>query len=332
MEVKEEEKKDRKCKGKHLEEEESTCSKGKGNGKGQREKQAITPKEKLKPRTSKAAYLLNIVGILLFTEKIGEYISPKYLELFKSVEKVGEYAWGTTILAYLYQEISSICSRKEKICPPWQKPDVSLKEVLQKLKEELEQYKLVKEEELKELKGVAEKLKKKERDFDALIESKNQLEEELAMIKGVKAKVETFGREDMAEKLKDKERECHDLRKHVSKLDEIREFGAAQEERKVLKEKLKNLGKVQEDKPETQAVVRNEVVKNSTELDELKLELVKLKQHLAVKEARVETRNSNNPTNDGFDATTYPKLRFGARYCGSLITISHNGTTVKSPG
>ncbi|KAF6139130.1 hypothetical protein GIB67_009973 [Kingdonia uniflora] len=135
-----------------------------------------------------------------------------------------------------------------------------------------------------------------ERDCDALIESKNQLEEELAMIKGSKATVEIFETEDMAEKLKDKERECNDLKKHVSELDQTR-----QEEREVLKEKLKILGKAAEDKPETATVVSNEVVKILAERNELKLELVKLKQLLAIKEAIEQLRN---PTNDGVDVTS----------------------------
>ncbi|KAF6170932.1 hypothetical protein GIB67_014749 [Kingdonia uniflora] len=63
-----------------------------------------------------------------------------------------------------------------------------------------------------------------ERDWYALIESKNQLEEELTMNKGNKATVE--GTEDVAKKLKDKEKECDDLKKHVSELDETRQANA----------------------------------------------------------------------------------------------------------
>ncbi|KAF6156260.1 hypothetical protein GIB67_008030 [Kingdonia uniflora] len=87
--------------------------------------------------------------------------------------------------------------------------------VLQKLKEELKQYKFAKEEELQELRGIAEKLKEKETDCDALIESKNQLEEELAMIK---ATIETFGTENVAEKLKDKHTQNLDLVQDIAVL------------------------------------------------------------------------------------------------------------------
>ncbi|KAF6152153.1 hypothetical protein GIB67_005799 [Kingdonia uniflora] len=144
-------------------------------------------------------------------------------------------------------------------------------------------------------------MSRNERDCDALIESKNQLEEELAMIKGSKATIETFGTEDMAEKVKDKAgiyKVGRGLRETLTKTKGILkgELGVSQKE----KEKLKNLGKTPKDKPETEAVVCNEVVKISSSRDELKLELVKLKQLLAVKEAREQSRN---PTNDDVDET-----------------------------
>ncbi|KAF6165711.1 hypothetical protein GIB67_012608 [Kingdonia uniflora] len=121
----------------------------------------------------------------------------------------------------------------------------------------------------------------------------------VAMIKGSKATVETFRMENVAEKLKDKantklEVALETLTKAKGILEG--ELGAVQEKREVLKEKLKKLGKVPEDNPETEAVVRNEVLKISAERDELKLELVKLKQLLAITKAREQSRN---PINDG---------------------------------
>ncbi|KAF6143568.1 hypothetical protein GIB67_029737, partial [Kingdonia uniflora] len=99
-------KKDKKGKGKVVEEEDSSTKKGKG-------KKIIVNPEKSLPGTLKA-YLLYLVGSLLFPKKTGAYISLKYLELFESLEKAGRYAWGTSTLAYLYREISSICSYEGK--------------------------------------------------------------------------------------------------------------------------------------------------------------------------------------------------------------------------
>ncbi|KAJ3701071.1 hypothetical protein LUZ61_004776 [Rhynchospora tenuis] len=51
------------------------------------------------------AYLLMLVGSLLFCDHSGDSISAIYLPLFEDFKKAGEYSWGSGVLAFLYKEL-----------------------------------------------------------------------------------------------------------------------------------------------------------------------------------------------------------------------------------
>lgn len=51
------------------------------------------------------AYLLFLVGCTLFADKSGYSTSARYIELFRDLDAVNSYAWGTSALAYLYDHL-----------------------------------------------------------------------------------------------------------------------------------------------------------------------------------------------------------------------------------
>jgi Plant mobile domain len=51
------------------------------------------------------AYLLMLVGTILFRDHSGDGISPIYLPLFVDFQEAGHYSWGSAVLAYLYREL-----------------------------------------------------------------------------------------------------------------------------------------------------------------------------------------------------------------------------------
>ncbi|KAJ1700729.1 hypothetical protein LUZ63_000508 [Rhynchospora breviuscula] len=51
------------------------------------------------------AYLLLLVGSLLFTDHSGDSISAIYLLLFRNFERAGRYSWASDVLAFLYREL-----------------------------------------------------------------------------------------------------------------------------------------------------------------------------------------------------------------------------------
>ena len=51
------------------------------------------------------AYLFYLVGCTLFGDKSGTRVFISYVSLFKDLGVVSTYAWGTTILAYLYRQL-----------------------------------------------------------------------------------------------------------------------------------------------------------------------------------------------------------------------------------
>jgi Plant mobile domain len=51
------------------------------------------------------AYLLMLIGSLLFTDHSGNSISAIYLPLFRDFDRAGRYSWASAVLAYLYKEL-----------------------------------------------------------------------------------------------------------------------------------------------------------------------------------------------------------------------------------
>ena len=51
------------------------------------------------------ALLLYIVGCTLFADKSETFVSVIYLECFRNLQTCGDYAWGVTALAYLYDQL-----------------------------------------------------------------------------------------------------------------------------------------------------------------------------------------------------------------------------------
>ncbi|XP_057415661.1 protein MAINTENANCE OF MERISTEMS-like [Lotus japonicus] len=60
------------------------------------------------------AYLLRLVGMTLFCDKSNMYVNVAYLELFRDISLVGQYAWGATALTYLYCQLGEACKKSEK--------------------------------------------------------------------------------------------------------------------------------------------------------------------------------------------------------------------------
>jgi Plant mobile domain len=58
------------------------------------------------------AYLLMLVGTILFPAHPGHSISAIYLPLFEDFQKAGRYSWGSAVLAFLYRELC--CATKSK--------------------------------------------------------------------------------------------------------------------------------------------------------------------------------------------------------------------------
>ncbi|XP_057425910.1 protein MAINTENANCE OF MERISTEMS-like [Lotus japonicus] len=58
-------------------------------------------------KTKKAAraFLLRLVGMMIFYGKTNNKVNVAYLGMFMDLEKVGEYAWGAMALAFLYDQL-----------------------------------------------------------------------------------------------------------------------------------------------------------------------------------------------------------------------------------
>jgi hypothetical protein len=53
------------------------------------------------------AYLLLLVGTMIFSNKAKNYVDLTYLAYFRNLDQVGAYSWGTAALAFLYWELSN---------------------------------------------------------------------------------------------------------------------------------------------------------------------------------------------------------------------------------
>ncbi|KAJ3707989.1 hypothetical protein LUZ61_011694 [Rhynchospora tenuis] len=60
------------------------------------------------------AYLLMLVGTVLFPDHFGDSISARYLPLFKDFNKSGSYSWGSGVLAFLYRELCSATKTEKR--------------------------------------------------------------------------------------------------------------------------------------------------------------------------------------------------------------------------
>nr|XP_004511593.3 protein MAIN-LIKE 1-like [Cicer arietinum] len=55
------------------------------------------------------AYLLNLVGSTIFADKSHTLVDAKYLPLFRYLDGIDRYAWGTAALVVLYDYLSDAC-------------------------------------------------------------------------------------------------------------------------------------------------------------------------------------------------------------------------------
>ena len=53
-------------------------------------------------------YLLYLVGITLFTDKIQNVVDVVYLRYFRDLDLVVGYSWGAAALAHLYRELNNV--------------------------------------------------------------------------------------------------------------------------------------------------------------------------------------------------------------------------------
>jgi len=51
------------------------------------------------------AYILELIGGVLMSDKSGNIIHLMYLPLLVGLERVGRYGWGSTCLAHMYREM-----------------------------------------------------------------------------------------------------------------------------------------------------------------------------------------------------------------------------------
>ncbi|XP_012856099.1 PREDICTED: serine/threonine-protein phosphatase 7 long form homolog [Erythranthe guttata] len=52
------------------------------------------------------AYLLYLLGCTIFVDKTGSLVSIEWLQFLENVDTIGEYAWGTACLCFLYRALS----------------------------------------------------------------------------------------------------------------------------------------------------------------------------------------------------------------------------------
>lgn len=60
------------------------------------------------------AYILMIMGSVLFADKSGDSVQLLYLPLLRDLEKAGTYSWGSATLAFLYRELCRASRRGTK--------------------------------------------------------------------------------------------------------------------------------------------------------------------------------------------------------------------------
>lgn len=54
-------------------------------------------------RVYSRAYVLYIIGGILFPTSSRDIVHPRYLQLLQTTDDIGDYAWGAAVLAYLYR-------------------------------------------------------------------------------------------------------------------------------------------------------------------------------------------------------------------------------------
>ena len=64
------------------------------------------------PEAAASLYLYYLLGSTLFTDKSVDQVPYRYLYYVYTVEDVGQYAWGTTALAFLYSKLGKATRRE----------------------------------------------------------------------------------------------------------------------------------------------------------------------------------------------------------------------------
>ncbi|XP_021748786.1 serine/threonine-protein phosphatase 7 long form homolog [Chenopodium quinoa] len=60
------------------------------------------------------AYILMLMGSVLFTDKSGDVVQLIYLPLLTDLHTAGNYSWGSATLAFLYRQLCRACRREAK--------------------------------------------------------------------------------------------------------------------------------------------------------------------------------------------------------------------------
>jgi len=55
------------------------------------------------------AYLLHLLGYTIFANKSATWVSVYYLPLFRDLDMCGQWAWGTTALTFMYEQLGDAC-------------------------------------------------------------------------------------------------------------------------------------------------------------------------------------------------------------------------------
>ncbi|CAN1804989.1 Protein MAIN-LIKE 2 [Linum perenne] len=59
------------------------------------------------------AYILDFFGSCIFADRSGSHASLFFLPLLEDMSQIGEYAWGATVLSWLYRELGRCAFRIE---------------------------------------------------------------------------------------------------------------------------------------------------------------------------------------------------------------------------
>src|SRR4051812_25421328 len=59
-------------------------------------------------------YIMILIGQLLFPDKSGSHVHPKWSQFLFDFNQCGKYSWGFVVLCYLYREMCKACEFKLK--------------------------------------------------------------------------------------------------------------------------------------------------------------------------------------------------------------------------
>nr|KYP50309.1 hypothetical protein KK1_027884 [Cajanus cajan] len=63
---------------------------------------------------ARRAFLLFLVGCMIFANKSATYVDVAFLDLFHDLSACCDYAWGATTLTFLYEHLSDACVHNTK--------------------------------------------------------------------------------------------------------------------------------------------------------------------------------------------------------------------------